>query len=282
MRKHFLVLSSVFIAAGCNSNSIAYYVSGRSNDEHIFKDGETVKDRFILPDGYERLPVNGFGQYLRELALKPHGTDVYHYDGSVKHNNVHAAVIKMDIGNKNLQQCADAVIRLRAEYLYKTGQYDKIHFKFTNGFNADYNKWAEGYRIQVRGNDVQWVKLTASDNDYKTFREYLDVIFSYAGTLSLSKELKTVDINEVQPGDVFIKGGSPGHAVAVIDVAENNKGQKIFMIAQSYMPAQDIEVLVNSNDKMLTPWYSIDTNNVDVITPEYDFTIYDLKRFDDK
>ena len=62
---------------------------------------------------------------------------------------MHLAVIDMDIGERDLQQCADAVIRLRAEYLYGTGQYDKIHFNFTSGFNAQYIKWMQGSRISV-------------------------------------------------------------------------------------------------------------------------------------
>jgi hypothetical protein len=50
----------------------------------------------------------------------------------------------MEIGNKDLHQCADAVMRLRAEYLWNEERYDKIHFNFTNGFRVDYTKWIEG------------------------------------------------------------------------------------------------------------------------------------------
>ena len=90
----------------------------------------------------------------------------------------------MEIGKRDLQQCADAVIRLQAEYLYKHKAYDRIHFNFTNGFRADYTKWAEGYRISVKGNQVSWYKSKEKDYSYKTFRAYLDVVFAYAGTLS--------------------------------------------------------------------------------------------------
>lgn len=83
-------------------------------------------------------------------------------------------------------------MRLRAEYLYKCKAYDQISFNFTNGFRADYAKWAEGYRISVRGNQVSWYKSKERDYSYKTFRAYLDVVFAYAGTLSLAKELKAV------------------------------------------------------------------------------------------
>ena len=39
-----------------------------------------------------------------------------------------------------------------------TKRYNEISFNFTNGFSADYQKWLEGYRIKVTGNDVTWIK----------------------------------------------------------------------------------------------------------------------------
>ena len=79
--------------------------------------------------------------------------------------------------------------------------------------------------------------------DMPLFRRYLDMVFNYAGTLSLSKELIALPYKNLQPGDVLIQGGSPGHAVVVMDVAVNRDGKKLYLLAQSYMPAQEIHVL---------------------------------------
>ena len=49
-------------------------------------------------------------------------------------------------------------------------------------------------------------------------------------------------VTSMQIGDVLIQGGSPGHAVIVVDMAENPAtGEKLYLLAQSYMPAQDIQ-----------------------------------------
>lgn len=250
-------------------------------EKMINEDGDSLEKRFNPPDGFTRVSLaeGSFGKYLRALQLKPPGSRVEYFDGRIKMRQVQEAVIDIDVGNRDLQQCADAVMRLRAEYLYELKKYEQINFHFTNGFQAQYRKWMEGYRIDVQGNRVSWVKDGVASADYASFRKYLDMVFAYAGTLSLSRELESVDLTEMIVGDVFIQGGSPGHCVIIVDMAENKvTGEKLFMLAQSYMPAQDIHVLKNPGDQRLSPWYRLNFE-YELVTPEWNFTKNDLKRF---
>jgi hypothetical protein len=226
----------------------------------INKEGKTVQDRIKPPDGFKRIPVEegSYGEYLRHLPLKPHGSKVKYFDGRTKNKDVHEAVIDIDVGDRDLQQCADAVMRLWAEYLYGTGEYDRIHFNFTNGFKADYETWMNGNRIRVEGNNAYWVKQADYSREYSVFRNYMDMVFAYAGTLSLSQEMKKVPLEDMQIGDVFLKGEDPGHCVIVLDIVEHEETkEKLFMVAQSYMPAQDIHILKNPKNEKNSPWYSI-------------------------
>ncbi|MBN1415742.1 MAG: DUF4846 domain-containing protein [Bacteroidales bacterium] len=249
----------------------------------INPEGMTVHTRIMPPAGSQRIITepDSFADYLRELPLKPHNSLVHYYNGNTKPNqDIYDAIVNLNIGKKDLHQCADAVIRLRAEYLWKQKQYNKIHFNFTNGFRADYSGWMQGKRIVVNGNSVCWKQKTNPSNTYQDFWEYMEVVFMYAGTLSLSKELKPVGIADMKIGDVFIQGGSPGHAVIVVDMADNNKtGEKFFLLAQSYMPAQEIQILKNPNDETISPWYLIDEKKK-IVTPEWIFTLSDLMRFE--
>ena len=245
--------------------------------------GSTIEKRILPPPDFTRIMGNddSFAKYLRSLPLKPHGSEVLLYDGSIKTNyNTYDAVIDMEIGNKDLHQCADAVMRLRAEYLWNHKRYNDIHFNFTNGFRVDYSKWMEGKRMVVKGNKTYWVDRVSPSNTYQDFWEYMELIFNYAGTLSLSKELIPVDIRDMKIGDVFIWGGSPGHAILVIDIAENSDTkEKTFLLAQSYMPAQETQILQNPNNSRLSPWYSVTEISEELHTPEWTFSINDLKRF---
>ena len=245
---------------------------------------QTIEQRVVPKNGYvrEKCDGNSFAAYLRQLPLFPEGSKVKLYNGQEKRNQSAAyAVVSMEIGNRDLQQCADAVIRLRAEYLWAQKRYDEIKFNFTSGFPAEYTKWAEGKRMKVSGNKVEWYAAGGKDYSYKTFRKYLDMVFMYAGTASLAKELQAVPYTSLQPGDVFIKGGSPGHAVIVMDVAIHpTTKKKVFLLAQSYMPAQQIHILVNPSDRNLSPWYELtDTDDGNLYTPEWTFAKKDLKRF---
>lgn len=72
-----------------------------------------------------------------------------------------------------------------------------------------------------------------------------------------------------------------GHAVIVVDVAiYPQTGKKVFLLTQSYMPAQQIQILVNPANRGLSPWYELSDNDEGKLyTPEWVFEKKDLKRF---
>jgi len=257
------------------------YVVQKNDKSKILKNVKTIKQRILPPNGYLRSDTNknSFEDYLRNLPVKPIGSKVKYYNGSSKENrNIYVAVVDLEIGKKNLHQCADAVMRLRAEYLWGQQIYDSIHFNFTNGFRVDYREWMKGRRIVVNGNKTYWNNRNDPSNTYEDLWSYLEQIFIYAGTASLELEMEPVETSEVQIGDVLIQGGHPGHAVIIVDKAKNKKtGELVYLLAQSYMPAQELQVLQNPNNSNLNPWYDLD---LDIIkTPEWTFSKDDLKRF---
>lgn len=243
----------------------------------IITDGQTIVERFDVPHGFMRLESEeeSFAYYLQNLPLKPDGAKVKYYDGREKLRDVYLAVVDFNLGERDLQQCADAVIRLRAEYLYAKDRYKEIHFNFVSGFNAEFSKWADGNGISVNGNNVSWSINSNNNSSYESFQKYLDVVYAYASTLSLENELIAKSLPDLAIGDIFIQGGSPGHCVIVVDMAVNeNTGEKIFMLAQSYMPAQDIQILKGDGEG--SPWFSASIDNV-LKTPEWTFKASDLK-----
>jgi len=212
-----------------------------------------------LPPGFTRLPADNasFAAWLRQLPLKKNKT-VYTYNGLPKVNQAaQFAVIAISTGDKDLQQCADAVMRLRAEYLYAQKRFHEIDFSDNNHTH---------YRLPAGANRT-------------AFNQYLEKVFSYCGTASLDKQLVAVNnFKQIQAGNVLIKGGSPGHAMQVMDIAINKEGKRIYLLAQSYMPAQDMHVVVNPANSRFNPWYEANEDAM-IETPEWVFRKINLKKW---
>ena len=249
----------------------------------INKEGLTIKDRYLPVEGYIRVEYSegSFAEFLRNQKLKPYGKKVLYYDGREKSPyGIYDSAFDIEIGNRDLHQCADAIMLLRAEYLYSQGLYDKISFNFVSGFKAEYDMWMNGYRIDVQGNNAEYYLAAESSNTYEGFRRYMDMVFAYSGTLSLENELISVSIDNMNIGDVFIVGGSPGHAVIVVDMTVNSSGEKTFLLAQSYMPAQQTQLLINPMDDDISPWYSLNGKEK-LITPQWTFELDTLKSWNE-
>lgn len=250
-----------------------------------YDSSESISQRIEVPRGFQRVPVTkgSFAEWLRFLPVKTGRPPVMLFNGQQKGNqDAHHMVIDVDVGKLDLQQCADAIMRLRAEYLYSIRAYSQIQFSFTSGDVARYADWRAGYRPIISGNHVLFRKTRNPDSSYEAFRSYLNKVFEYAGSYSLSKEMISVNRKSLQIGDVFIQGAFPGHAVLVVDLAENpSTKQRVYLLLQSYMPAQEMHILRNPEDTGLSPWYDASVPST-LETPEWTFRAKDLKRFKEK
>lgn len=131
----------------------------------------------------------------------------------------------------NAEQCADACMRLKAEYLYQTGQYNKIKFQDVNGQSLRYSGGASR----------------------EAFYRYLRRLYGVTSTFSLCREMQPRPLADIQPGDVFVYPGNGrflGHAVIVVDVAVN----KAFLLAEGNTPARDIHLIRNLENPFRSPW----------------------------
>lgn len=222
----------------------------------------TLAGRIAPPPGFVRKPVpaGSFAAWLRGLPMRPEGAPVLTHTGKPKRRqDVHTDVIDIDVGKRDLQQCADAIMRLRAEWLFSQRRDREIAFNDTKGKRMRF--------------------ASAKRKDHTGLRKYMDLVFAYAGTYSLERELKPVAPEDIAIGDVFIKGGFPGHAVLVADMAEHEAtGEQRFLLLQSYMPAQDMHILKNPAAADGSAWYATPVGDR-LVTPEWVFQRTALRRW---
>lgn len=215
------------------------------------------------PWGYERISSDdaAYTDYLRSLPLMGRGTMVRLYTGGIaRFQSLNYAVVDVPLLS-NAEQCADVCMRLRAEYLYQSGQYGRICFQDVNGKTLKYS----------------------GGNSRQAFERYLRNLYGVASTYSLSREMTTRRLADMQPGDVFVYparyGQKYGHAIMVVDVAVNKQGKKAFLLAEGNTPARNIHVLRNFENPFRSPWFMLDETADNLILSVFHYKSTDLKHF---
>ncbi|MCL1652263.1 DUF4846 domain-containing protein [Elizabethkingia miricola] len=283
--KTVFLLGAFAILSSCQKNeNLSAKVPAKNNSEiqkhYVDEKSNILKGRLLVPKGFAReiTNENTWEHFIQNQALEKFGSPILKHDGTkILDQKHHVGTLTYDVGEKDLQQCADALIRLRAEYLFGQKRYNEIGFNFTSGDHFTWKSYAEGERPLINGNNVKFIKRAPENalGSYSDFRQYLDIIYNYAGTISLSKELKDSKGNmELNIGDLIITPGSPGHTVMIADKISDGKNKKYALI-EGFTPAQTIHILsVNGN-----PWFSIKPGAI-IETPRYTFQNAVIKRFE--
>ena len=254
LKKILLVLLAVAIVCGV----LVVFGSKDSNPEGYKTIGEIE-----TPKGYKRIAGSdaAYASYLRGLPLKGRGSKLELYTGgNSRFQSLNYAVVDMPLLS-NSEQCADVCMRLRAEYLFSKGKYASIKFQDINGKTHSYDGGASR----------------------KSFESYMRKVYGVANTLSLKREMKTRALRDIQPGDVFVysarKGRKLGHAVMVVDVAENEDGKKAFLLAEGNTPARSIHVMRNLENPLRSPWFMLDEDAKRLWLTIFYFDAEDLRHF---
>ncbi len=241
-----------------------------------------LADRFPTPTGFTRigLPVGSFGAWLRGLPVRTDRTDVRAYDDR-RLGRPSSAIVFLDVGARDLQQCADTALRLHAEYLWSHGRAEQAAYHFTSGDRSAWKDWRRGERFAVHGAKVERVRRGATANSHAAFRGWLTHLFRYAGTQSLRFDSAPVGARPLMPGDVFVQPGGPGHAVMLLDVAEGADGRRAALVGQGFMPAEELHVLTRVGADVLDGvWFVLPTGGGVLDTPSWrPFSRADARRF---
>jgi hypothetical protein len=231
----------------------------------------TVPD--IRPLNY---PQDSWSFFLQHLPAvdKP----IVDYKGNPVNNpGKRFMILTYDVGHADLQQCADALIRIRAEFLFSRKKYEEIGFHFYSGIYYSWTDYLKGRRPEMKGkNQIITQTPRISEASHKTLRAYLDIVFAYANTVSLCKELKFT--NRLETGTVIIYPGNPGHCCMIVDAALDDNRDTVYKLVEGYMPAQSIYLLSNPFEPDLSPWYHLGKG--DINTASCSFRSYYLRKFE--
>jgi hypothetical protein len=221
-------------------------------------------------------PLDSWQYFLQHLPTED--KPILDFNGKAISNQAkHFAILTYDVGHSDLQQCADALIRIRSEYLFSQKKYSQIGFHFNSGYFYSWYDYLRGVRPQLKGSNLVLIHLaTASEISHVSLRKYLDLVYAYANTISLCRELKSTD--SLETGTIIIYPGNPGHCCMIVDEAIGDKSDTVFKIVEGYMPAQSIYILSNPYEPEWSPWYHLKKGEIS--TASCIFRSYYLKKFE--
>jgi hypothetical protein len=232
---------------------------------------ERLEMRFPAPAGFRRVPLpeDSFAAWLRALPVIKGEAVVKSYDGRALRAPA-AAVVPLDLGRGDLQQCADSILRLHAEYQWQRGTADGLSIHFTSGDPSNWQAWRAGERFDIAGSRVKRVQTGPVANTHLEFRKWLQHSFLYAGTRSLKLDAQAVPVADpLQPGDFFVSPGSPGHAVVILDVAQAPGKPPVALLGQGFMPAQSFHVLKDQGPHVIEGWFVLPAADGELRNPSW-------------
>lgn len=243
----------------------------------------TIISHFNPPDGYERTnyKAKSFSYWIGNLTLKPEGSEVLDYRGHTfkdKSDSTVAAVIKWDIYGKRLEQCMDILVRFYAEYLWENNRQDELNLPLPGKQSIKWSDWEKGFRPKFKGIKFELINSEKYNNTKTNFNKYLNLIFAESHTQQFYFAYPEIERHKVQVGDFVVKKGVNGHAIMIMDLAQNSNGELVALIAQGDTPACEFYLLNYKNDN---PWFPLNFSESVIPLPIKKKMTWDgLRRFE--
>ena len=294
------ILTRLVLATGYSRSGIGQAANPAcheaSAESHPFADpsnlARTLCGAFPSPPGFERVKAadGSFADWLRHLPLRPIGTQPKTYLGETtvwKASEV-AAVIDLDLIGK-IQDCATSAVRLWVEYLVNHGKEKTLSVTmnqrkvlswagFMRGCLPSYN--GETRKLSVtcghRRPSVSTAQARAA-----SIRKYVRHAMRWTNSSTLARHLRRATKAETGPGTVILQPGSSGgvgHASIIVDKAVNTDGDRLYLVANGFLPAQDMLIVAPGQSPAdRRPWCTLDEFEASMIGlgSNYVYAVFD-------
>ncbi len=219
----------------------------------------SIEAHFSPPSGFKRVKTdsNSFAAYLRKLPVVASTNNVLDFKNNIRvkaGDSTLAAVVPFAIKGKRLWQCMDILLILRVDYLKKEKDTESIKFPLPDGLILSWKEWRDGFRPDFSGLRFYKTRSETFNATANSFKRYLNSIFSYSNTQTFFYHYPQVSLGSIKPGDFIVKKGKKGHAVLVLDIAVNDRNEKVALIGQGDTPACQFYIL---KSKQNSPWFRI-------------------------
>jgi hypothetical protein len=206
-----------------------------------------VSYRFQPPSGFERVSVSDgtFGAILRDLKLKPEGTNARNQKGEdiLCEDEIISVIDERPLPTKE-SKGAEAVLKLWGAYRWSKGRTNEISFGLDNGQRAQWKDWRDGLRPRAHEGRMLFVQVGVPDGSQANYLKYLTFVAENAGSISLKRDLEVVVPDHLAPGDVIVSSeGNQGRAALVLDICRNpHTGERLLLLGMGGENGSDIYI----------------------------------------
>ena len=220
------------------------------------------------PAGFTRpAATNGWQQWVRSLAIKPEGSQVVDYAGRpIEPPSAPAYLLDVPLRGR-FCQCADVAIMLWADYNEQQGRDEQVSFNSVSGQPMKFADFLRGVRYLCTSDGS---RLRAAHNGTavgpqysreQAFEDYLQQVFTFAGSASLHRDLSLVDPKQLMPGDIYVQPpssspGRMGHVTILLDLARNAQGDPMLLTAYGWVPAMSPYIPRPGSGQGQGEWFS--------------------------
>ena len=243
----------------------------------------TILSQFNPPKGYKRISYKNhtFADWIRNILLKPLNSDVLDFRGNVfksKDDTTVAAVIEWKIKGRRLDQCMDILVKFYSEYLWEKDEPENLSLPLPGKQSLKWSDWQQGYRPKFRGTHFDLIKSEKYNSSKYNYNKYLNLVFAESHTQQFYIAYPVIERQNVQVGDFIVKKGVKGHAIMIVDLAKDNRGNLIALIGQGDTPACEFYLLNYNKDD---PWIPLDFSKEIIPLPINKKMTWDgLRRFE--
>lgn len=222
----------------------------------------TFESEFIIPENYHKVDSSQLSPFSNWISNFP----IWHHTKSVgklgraklfNYDKVSRVVHLPWSGDTHTDY--GIPIRILAEYLLYTKQDNKLLIMPAKGDSISYQNWLTGKISTSYRKGLFLIPGEKRKPNLKEYYRYLSHLTHHSNFNGLIKICTPIARDETAPGDMYIatdKNGNKGNVYFIMNMIENDSGNKLFIIATGCEKSCDFYIPLFNDDRQ-NPWITL-------------------------
>ena len=216
-----------------------------------------------VPEGFTRVSIPGgaFAASLRDLELAPDGELLAGDGKTLLCDEDKVAVTKVRPFDNTKDVGVDGIVRLWGDYLWNSGNRQRISFPLDNGQVATWKDWRDGLRPRKHGGRYIFTQVTTPNGGFDAYQQFLSFAAEEMGAIALRRESRIVFDDSASVGDLIValRNDTESRVGILLDACKGPRGERLFLIGTCGTPSTTLYIMrPYSPVQGLNEWFTLD------------------------